>query len=144
MARLYDYTAQELEFTFKEYLDHNKTLTFYKPEMLKGGENAGQIVDVPIYSPLSIMAFCLFAEISVKTFNNYCNEDLQKGSELFHSAIRVRTYIQDEQLRGGLSGIYNANLAKVMNGLKEQQEIELHATKEVINITIQGTEADLT
>lgn len=138
-----EYKADELEFMFTEYLEHNKSLTFYRPELIRGGDMAGQIVDVPIHSPLSIMAFCLFAKISVQTFNNYCNAEVQNDKELLESAIRVRTHIQDEQLRGGLSGIYNANLAKVMNGLKEQQEITTNQTKETINIVIDGLKVDL-
>lgn len=144
MARPKDYTAKELEFTFNEYLEHNKSLTFYKPELIRGGERAGEIVDIPIYSPLSIMAFCLFASISMKTFNTYCNEEVQNDIELLQSAIHIRTHIQDEQIRGGLAGHYNANLVGRLNGIKEQQEVEHIGSKEVINITIQGKDLDLT
>ena len=144
MARINKYTAKELEFAFNEYLEHNKSLTFYKPEMLKGGERAGDIINVPIYSPLSIMAFCLFADISMQTFNTNCNAEVQNDIELLEKAIHIRTHIQDEQIRGGLAGHYNANLVGRLNGIKEQQEVDIKGALEVINITIQDKEIDLT
>lgn len=143
MARPKEYTAEELDFMFNEYLEHNKSLTFYRPELIKGGDLAGQVVDVPVYSPLSIMAFCLFAKISVKTFNTYCNEEVQTDKELLQTSIRIRTHIQDEQIRGAVTGHYNGNIVSRLNGLKEQQELEITAVKETINIVIDGTKVDL-
>ena len=138
-----EYKAEELWFMFSEYLEHNKSLTFYRPELIRGGDMAGQVVDVPIYSPLSIMAFCLFANISVKTFNTYCNEEAQNDKELLQTSVRIRTHIQDEQIRGAAAGHYNGNIVARLNGLKEQQEVTTNQTKETINIVIDGLKVDL-
>ena len=64
--------------------------------------------------------------------------------ELLEKAIHIRTHIQDEQIRGGLAGHYNANLVGRLNGIKEQQEVDIKGALEVINITIQDKEIDLT
>lgn len=144
MPTVNNYTAHQLMFVFKEWLSQIKDQSFYKPELIKSGEAAGTIVEVPIYKPLTIAGFCLFANISVQTFNTYCNVEVQKDKELLETSIRIREHIQDSQVSGAIAGHYNSNIVSRLNSLKDQQEIELTGTKEVINITIQGKELDLT
>jgi hypothetical protein len=144
MARPKNYTAKDLEFTFNEWIAQIKDQSFYKPELIKSGEAAGSIVDVPIYKPLTIAGFCLFANISVQTFNTYCNIEVQTDKELLETSVHVREYIQDSQIAGAIAGHYNSNIVSRLNSLKDASEIELTGSKEVINITIQGKDLDLT
>lgn len=144
MARPVEHSSSSLDFAFNEWLEHIKSQSFYRPELLKGGERAGDIIEVPIHKPLTIAGFCLFAGMSVQTFNTYCNKDLQKDTELLETSVRIREHIQDSQVSGAIAGHYNSNIVSRLNSLKEVSEIELSGTKETINITINGSEADLT
>jgi hypothetical protein len=144
MPTVNNYTAKELEFTFNEWLAQIKDQSFYKPELIRSGDRAGSIIDVPVYKPLTIAGFCLFANISVQTFNTYCNAEVQKDNELLETSVHIREHIQDSQIAGAIAGHYNSNIVSRLNSLKDASEIELTGSKEVINITIQGKDLDLT
>ena len=154
MANTYKYTADSLKFMFEEYKNDMQNYYYLRPELIKGGDYAGQVVNVKIPKPYSIISFCMFAEITTGTFWNYCNKDSEdfntyKGDELLERtkllevALYVKEAIQDPQVGGATAGIYNANIVARVNGIGDNVNVNNTGTKETININIDGKKVDL-
>ena len=150
MARLYKHTAQSLELMFNEYKEWIKDQGYKVKTVLKSGD----VVEHTVDKPLSIESFCLFADITVKTFYSYLVdseedksnksvEQLTEREELLNMTTRIREEIRDFQIGGATVNVFNANIVSRVNGLKEQQEITTNQTKETINIVIDGLKVDL-
>lgn len=150
MARPFKHTAQTLELLFVEYKEWIKDQGYKVATVLKTGE----VVYHTVGKPLSIESFCLFADIAVRTFYGYLSEneqdkeymsveELAERNELLQMSTRIREEIRDFQIGGATVNVFNANIVSRVNGLKEQQEIDVTGTRETINIVIDGTAVDL-
>lgn len=154
MANTFKYTADTLKFMFEEYKQDMQNYHYLRPELIKGGDYAGQVVNVKIPKPYSVVSFCAFAEISTATFYNYCNKDsedfnrfkgdmLEERIKLLESSIYVCEQIKDHQIGGATAGIYNANIVARVNGIGDNVNVNNTGTKETININIDGKKVDL-
>jgi len=154
MANTFKYTADTLKFMFEEYKEDMQNYYYLRPELIKGGDYAGQVVNVKIPKPYSVVSFCAFAEISTATFYNYCNKDsedfnrfkgdmLEERIKLLESSIYVCEQIKDHQIGGATAGIYNANIVARVNGIGDNVDVNNTGTKETININIDGKKVDL-
>lgn len=163
MARPFAYSAESLQFIFDEYLEWIKSQGYYKPELIKSGDLAGTIAQVLIPKPLSVESFCLFAKIDIGTFYNYLNskqddkdralkaesvkeesDELTEHVKLFNASTRIRDYIRDYRIGGAECNVLNANIVSKVYGLTENINVKADVTKEVINITIDGKDLDIT
>ena len=61
MANTFKYTADTLKFMFEEYKEDMQNYYYLRPELIKGGDYAGQVVNVKIPKPYSVVSFCAFA-----------------------------------------------------------------------------------
>ena len=154
MANTFKYTADSLKFMFEEYKVDMQNFYYLRPELIKGGDYAGQVVNVKVPKPYSIISFCIFADITTGTFFNYCNKDSEdfntyKGKDLegriklLEVALYVKESIQDHQVGGATAGIYNANIVARVNGLNDTINVNNTGTKETININIDGKKVNL-
>ena len=154
MANTFKYTAETLKFMFEEYTNDMQNYCYLRPELIKGGDYAGQVVNVKIPKPYSIASFCMFAEISTTTFFKYCDKDsedfntckgdmLEERIKLLEVALYVKEAIQDHQIGGATAGIYNANIVARVNAITDNVNVNNTGTKETININIDGKKVDL-
>ena len=67
------YTASALWTKFVEYVNDNKSDTMERVELLKAGDKAGEQAKCDLKVPLSIVGFCVYANINRQTFYNYSN-----------------------------------------------------------------------
>lgn len=113
------YTPEELLDKFNEYLDYMKDQSWFKTDAVKSGENAGQIINIPIKTPLGRKSFCIFANISEQTLRNYAsNEEAYKN--YFDLTTRILEIIDNNQIEGAMVGVYNPNIVARLNGLTEK------------------------
>ena len=144
-TRPFKYSLPELQQKFKEYKEYRSTQFDVRKELLKTGERAGEVIDVKLPKPLTILSFCLFIGTTESAFKNwidsYVDNDDSKGYNEEEKAMlkfiaQVRDEIKDFQLTGAMNGIYNERIAARINGLNDKQEVELTVQTEAINVPI--------
>ena len=116
------YTVDELWSVFIDYLEQRDKEFAMKPEMVKGGDMAGTIIDVPLKLPLSIESFCVFAEMARQTFYNYLDKNKKEYKDYLDTSLRIKTIIEQNQLDGASVGLYNAGIIGKRIGLTEKTE----------------------
>lgn len=128
------YTPDGLWDKFCEYLQYCKENPVIKEDFISGGQRAGEIIELKSDQPLCIEEFCNFADISTITFFNYTKTE---GYETFFNVCqRIRQVIDSQHFRGGMAGIFNANIVTRKLGLAEKNESNI-----VHNITVTKDEA---
>jgi len=133
MGRPFKYTPEQLEQKFKEYVIWNKENNkFYKRELLKSGERAGEIVDVDVTPPLTIVGFCVFCEISKAIFFEWLSDI---NNPLFDISMRIREQIEHNQISGAALDIFNPSIVARLNGLSDTVNVESNL-QPVINIAL--------
>lgn len=121
-GRDFKYTPEALWDEAVKYFDWMSERVWNKKEAIKSGDLAGQIMDVPTSTPMSIESFCLFADIGTDTFRNY--ESNNKGYEdFFEVTTRIRGIIESQQFEGATVGAYNANIIARKLGLADKQDL---------------------
>lgn len=131
--------ASELEELFDLYLEFMEENVWYKKEVIKGGERAGDIIDVAVPTILSIEGFCLFAGISRTGFFFECtNPKNESGiyAEFKDVATYIREYIANQQFEGGSVGAYNSSI--VMRKLNLTDSVKLSGDEEASPIKVQN------
>jgi hypothetical protein len=86
-------TAQELQDLFTDYVEDNKTKGYVKRDNVKSGENAGQVIEHLVPKPLSVEAFCLFADIYHVTFKDWCAEANELYQEASEKGVTIEDYV---------------------------------------------------
>lgn len=157
-------SAKEINDIFAEYKAFQSKQFTEKPELIKSGDRAGEVIYIKVPDPMQIKSFLLFANMNEKTFFNYVNEansvfsteisqdDFNKLSEeekehrnVLQAFTRVYTEIQSKQIAGGLNNVLNPIVVSRLNGLKDSQEVEhLNQKQPDINININGKQIDIT
>ncbi len=140
-TKKFKYSPKDLIVSFYNYIEYNKNnLYFERPELIRGGENAGEVVNVKIPKPLTVLGYCLYVGISQELFYSFLNKehehitkrynigdyDSKTSKEnliLLSDAITfINSYIKDTQISGGLAGVYNPMIVTRLHGLREQTE----------------------
>lgn len=114
-------SANDLWEKAKEYFEFNEKRRWIKQDFVKSGEGAGKIIDMELPNPPSIGAFCIFANISQSTFNNYSN----KKDEWLVVTDVIREIIYAIQFEGATVNLFNANIIARKIGLTDKKEVEL-------------------
>jgi hypothetical protein len=111
-------TPEDLLDTAIQYFQWCDDNPLIKKDFVRGGENAGDIVDLETDRPYLIEGFCNFAGITTQTFDNYSKS---KGYEKFFGVSRaIRDTIFRQNLEGGLVGGFNAMLVARKLGIQDK------------------------
>ena len=146
-GRPFAHTAKEIKEKYAKYKEWIKTQTYERPELIKSGERAGEIITVKLKRPETIISFCHFAGIETQSFYNYLNKsvgDVENDKELFDTITHIHEQIKDEMIAGAGVNVYNPNIVARITGLTEQVNVNHSGDKQSVNITIDGTKLDLT
>jgi hypothetical protein len=122
-GRGFKYTPDALWKEALDYFDYMSTSVWNKKEAIKSGDMAGTLIDIPTQTPLSIETFCLFADISHKTFLNY-NSGEEPYKEFLQVTTRIRGVIESNQFEGATVGAYNPNIIARKLGLGDKTILE--------------------
>lgn len=101
-----------------------------KQDFIRGGDLAGNKVELETARPYTIQEMCVHLGISVKTFERY-------GQDEGFSPIvtHIREIIYSQKLSGAAVGAFNASIIARDLGLTDKQETKFNAD---INHTITG------
>lgn len=126
-GRPLSYSPEELWEKAVEYFEFCDKNPWTKAEVIKGGEKAGEIVEVPINRPYTIIAFCLFAGITRKTFDNY-----GRLPEFLPFYTRIKDICYSQKFEGASVGAFNANIIARDLGLREVTDVNVTSEKKSI------------
>ena len=139
----YKYTGKQLLEIFEHYKIERKKDVMIKNELVKGGQLAGQTVEVEYHKPLSIFSFCKFAKIDKTTFQKWHKRnDARIPADLQKAALSIYEEIKDENLSGAMNGLYNPAVASKITGLGNLEETK-EEKKEAVVINVNGKKLDL-
>lgn len=106
-----------------DYFETNQKNTWYKKEVIKGGDLAGQIIDVPMETPLSLEGLTQFWGVNRKYLSDF-EKSLPEGENDFSPVIaHIREVIERQQFEGAVVGAFNANIIARKLGLSEKTDI---------------------
>ena len=130
------YTAEMLQDFWNEYLDWCQNSTVHKrKELIRSGEMAGQIVEIPLEQPLTLDGFCLFSGISYQTIKGYCSEECEKtDNDLFQISTYICNSIDNYLLTGAYNNTLNPGIVARKLGLNDT--INITTEQPVVNINL--------
>lgn len=120
IGRPKDYQPDILWLKAQEYFDWCIETPWHKNEAIKGGDNAGMIIQIPTAKPFTLKGFCLFASIDFKTFENY-----SANKDFVHITTRIREICFTQKFEGAAVGAFNANLIARDLGLSDKSELNV-------------------
>jgi hypothetical protein len=107
---------------FERYVEWTKLNPVIKREL---SGRTGQVVEIPIDRPLTIDGFLSFCWGRVGNVEHYLLNTNGAYSDFLSISIRIKSEIRDNQVSGGVAGLYNANLTARLNGLTEKVQNEI-------------------
>jgi len=132
------YTPDKLWDEAVKYFEWMSVKVWNKKEAIKSGDMAGELIDIPTSTPMSIKSFCLYADISHQTFLNY---ESNKGTytDFFEVTTRIKSIIESQQFEGATVGAYNPNIIARTLGLTDKTDVtsggeKINVAPPVINI----------
>jgi hypothetical protein len=78
--------------------------------------------------PLTLEGFYNYCEDVVCCVHQYFENREERYSDFVGICSRIRRKIRQDQIEGGMAGIYNPSITQRLNGLTEKQEVD-HTTK---------------
>ena len=116
-------SPHELEIAFKAYKD---SLELEAENWLKVqyvGKDGNRVEDYPKL-PLIMEGFEVFCYNNYGCVNHYFDNKEGYYTDFGTICSRIRTEIRQDQITGGLLGMYNPSITQRLNGLKEQSEVK--------------------
>lgn len=86
--------------------------------------------------PLTIEGFecwCYDNDIISDLSHYFCNLE-NRYSDYIAICSRIKKAVRNDQIEGGMAGIYNPSITQRLNGLVEKQETEIKATLNIPNV----------
>jgi len=117
-GRNHQYTPDAIWDEAVKYFNWITLRVWNKKEAIKSGEMAGELIDIPTSTPMSIKSFCLYADISHQTFLNYEN-----NNDFVEVITRIKSIIESQQFEGATVGAYNPNIIARTLGLVDRSDI---------------------
>jgi hypothetical protein len=141
-GRPFKYTAEEMEQAFHDWI---KWLDTQYIERVEYNQKLNEQFNVKIKKPPTIQSFCLFVDITTKTFYNLFNEVSEDiDYNLLHIITRIKEYIASEQIAGASVGTLNAQIIARINNLSDTVQVNQNVTVNALPINIGAKAIDLT
>ena len=126
------YTPEQFWQKFVEYVNDTDARTWYKNEAVKSGERAGEIIQIPTLAPLTLLGFCLYAEIGMDKFIDY-----EKKEEFRNICTRIRDAVRRNKFDGASVGAFNPAIIARDLGLMEKIQMQGEGSAQ-LNISVNG------
>jgi hypothetical protein len=89
---------------------------------------------IPLEVPLTLVGFYSYCRKEIGSVHHYF-EELDKFPEFRGICHAIREEIQQDQIEGGMVGIYNPSITQRLNGLVEKREENVKIEDSSITIT---------
>lgn len=102
---------------FQQYVQFAKGRPFVVTDWVGG---MAMQVDRKKERPLTIEGFNIFCWDIVSTLKDYFSNKDERYNEYIPICSRIKEYIREDQISGGMAGIYNPSITQRLNGLVEK------------------------
>ena len=113
------YNPQELASGCQNYFEWIHENPFFKTDVIRSGNNAGQILYIPVQRPMTLSGLLVYLGIVIKTWNDYSERNRHKDICAF-----VREIIDQNQLEGAMVGVFNPAITARRLGLVDKTEVK--------------------
>lgn len=120
-GRSFKYTPEGFWTEAVNYFNWMQDRFWNKKDPIKSGDKAGELIDIPTQTPMSIQSFCLYADISDETFANYIS-NIDPYKDFFGITTRIRDIIESQQFEGATVGAFNPNIIARKLGLTDKKD----------------------
>lgn len=119
-------TPQEFYEAFEHYKQWVKDNPIYVQEAIKGGRSSGEIVSIKRDRPLTFSGFevFMFREYNFTGTRHYLYNQTGAYDDFLQISNIIRKEIREEQVTGGMIGMYNPSLTARLNNLGEKHILE--------------------
>jgi len=111
--------ADELKEACDKYFEWADNNPWIKNDVVRGGDNAGMLLQTPTQRPYTLIAMCHHIGIDVKTWYEY--EKLDGFTQI---CTYMREKIDNQQLEGAMIGAFNASITARRLGLSDKKVLE--------------------
>jgi hypothetical protein len=109
----------------EEYFEWCDDNPWYKKELLKSGERVGELIDVPMTRPYTLMGLCIYLDCNEQYFKTF-KAQLPEGEKGFNTVISaIEQVIYTQKFEGAAVGAFNANIIARDLGLRDKQDLDL-------------------
>lgn len=115
-------SPEEMWNLFTDYVDHAGLHPVIKREL---NQRTGEVIEIPIDRPLTIEGFFTFAWDRLGDINGYFYNVNNEYADFLTITSRIKQSIREQQISGGMGGVYNANLTARLNGLTDKVQNEI-------------------
>lgn len=126
-------TPEKMWELFLAYKNKVKSTPIQKSEQRKGtvvipkgfdGDLPDALIDLPIEKPLTIEGFENYVEDEgvITDLGKYFSNDKNAYDEFRTICKRIKRVIREDQITGGMAGIFNPSITQRLNGLVEQSK----------------------
>jgi hypothetical protein len=111
------YTPDQLRQKFIEYCKYIDDNPWKRAEVCKSGDNFGELTEVPVKRPWTVLGFCVYAGITSTTFNSY-----EIRPEFLEVCRHIQDVVRQQKFEGAAAGFFNAAIIARDLGLVDKQE----------------------
>jgi len=121
-------TPEKLWILFEAYRKHVKSNPIIVKDWVGG---MGKMIGRPKERPLTMEGFECFGWDNDITLNHYFDNQNNSYAEYCTICSRIKREIRQDQITGGMAGIYNPSITQRLNNLVEKTENK-HEVSEII------------
>jgi hypothetical protein len=94
------------------------------------------VVELPIQRPLTMEGFenWLSDNDIIEDLGDYLKNKDERYTDFTSICSRIRRTIKQDQIEGGMAGIYNASITQRLNGLVDKKETEIKGSLNIPNL----------
>ena len=118
-------TPEKLWELFTSYKEKVKSNPILKHDFVGGG---GKEVERKLEKPLTMEGFelyCMDNDVITDLSHYFSNKD-DRYADYVAICSRIRLEIRNDQIAGGMAGIYNPSITQRLNNLVEKNETKVH------------------
>lgn len=115
-------TAQDLWDTFYEYVAFVEAFPIDLPTTVVKGSTREEGRGGKVARPLTKVGFRAFCGIASE-WADFAKYQRSRGADFSEVISRVEAIIEQDQIEGGLAGVYSSNLTARLNGLADKQDV---------------------
>lgn len=120
-------TPELMKESAEDYFQWCDDNPFLKAEGIKGGDLAGQLMEIPVMRPYTMQGLCSYLGVNTVYFNDFADglkgKTDQLSKDFSEIIIYIRETIYNQKFSGAASGFLNANIIARDLGLKDQKDM---------------------
>lgn len=110
-------TAEELAKAFEEYKEFVNAHPYEITTIVKGKEFVNRVPH-----PYTLCGFMVFID-TCREWYDWAKYTKTRGEDFCGVVTRIETEVRENQVGGGMAGIYNSNLTARLNGLTDKKDV---------------------